>query len=420
MTIHSSFPKYEEFNPTVPVWCVTPGEGRTIHRFFDTPPFSPSNRYMALFRLPFEDRLPSPGDRGEIVVVDLQEGTEKIVADTAGWEPQMGANVQWGGDDATVLFNDVDQDTWKPILVQLNHQTGERTTFPGGMYHASPNGRYVLASDLTAMCRTQYGYGVIIPEDLVPRYPGFSNDTGIYITDLVTGERRLLVSIKKVMTESTPTEDPKIYEGGECYGFHCKWSPSGRRIVFTTRWIPPDTDREFDNIRRKLRFNVFVMDADGGNIRLTIPSKLWEHGGHHTNWVPDETKLSMNLGNHSEKLRLMWVNIDGSGLEEINPVWSGSGHPTVHPNGRNILTDTYANEPMVFGDGTTPLRWLTIRTGEDRTLVRFPSETPHQKEIGTLRVDPHPAWDRSRQYVAFNAFLDGTRRVMVADMRSLL
>ena len=50
------FPRYTDFDPLVPVWCVTPGKGRTIHRFFDSSPFSPSGRYMALFRLPQEDR----------------------------------------------------------------------------------------------------------------------------------------------------------------------------------------------------------------------------------------------------------------------------------------------------------------------------------------------------------------------------
>ena len=59
------FPRYTDHDPLVPVWCVTPGEGRAIHRFFDTSPFSPSGRYLAVFRLPFEDRVPPPGEKGD-------------------------------------------------------------------------------------------------------------------------------------------------------------------------------------------------------------------------------------------------------------------------------------------------------------------------------------------------------------------
>jgi len=37
-----------------------------------------------------------------------------------------------------------------------------------------------------------------------------------------------------------------------------------------------------------------------------------------------------------------------------------------------------------------------------------------------MRVDAHPAWDRTHRWVAFNAFLEGTRQVMIADFSSVL
>jgi len=37
-----------------------------------------------------------------------------------------------------------------------------------------------------------------------------------------------------------------------------------------------------------------------------------------------------------------------------------------------------------------------------------------------LRVDPHPAWDRSHTRIAFNACPDGKRRVFVADLADIL
>jgi hypothetical protein len=33
-----------------------------------------------------------------------------------------------------------------------------------------------------------------------------------------------------------------------------------------------------------------------------------------------------------------------------------------------------------------------------------------------LRLDLHPAWDRDFSSVAFNGYVDGQRRVFVADM----
>ncbi len=94
--LSKSFPRYTDYNPRVPIWCVTPNRPGCIHRFFDTSPISPSGRYLAVFQLPFEDRQPEPGEPGSIILVDLQTGEDRLVADTCGWEPQMGANLNLG------------------------------------------------------------------------------------------------------------------------------------------------------------------------------------------------------------------------------------------------------------------------------------------------------------------------------------
>ena len=81
-----NFPAYTDFSPDVPAWCVTPGEGRCIHRYFDTSPFSPSGRYLAVFRMPYEDHPPCPGDPGDIIVIDYDgSGLHKM------FDPSLGS-----------------------------------------------------------------------------------------------------------------------------------------------------------------------------------------------------------------------------------------------------------------------------------------------------------------------------------------
>ena len=168
----------EEYDPEVPVWCITPNEGGTIHRFFDTCPISPSGRYVALFRLPREDRQPEPGEAGQVVLVDLESGDERVVGETCGWEPQMGANINWGASDHALFFNDVDATTWQPFAWKLNPQTGERQRVSGTVYHASPDGRWLISANMTTMRRTQPGYGVCIPLDEMRRNVGPVDDDG--------------------------------------------------------------------------------------------------------------------------------------------------------------------------------------------------------------------------------------------------
>ncbi len=68
---------------------------------------------------------------------------------------------------------------------------------------------------------------------------------------------------------------------------------------------------------------------------------------------------------------------------------------------------------MAFGDGTFPLRWLDLKTGVETTVARILTGTDFDDPV--LRVDPHPAWDRSWRYVPFNAFVENIRQVFVAD-----
>lgn len=64
------------------------------------------------------------------------------------------------------------------------------------------------------------------------------------------------------------------------------------------------------------------------------------------------------------------------------------------PDGLHILTDAYAAawDPLAFGDGTIPIRWIDRRT----------------------------AWDRTCRQFAFNQYADSTRRVYVAEMSELI
>ncbi len=416
--IHESFPRYEQYGPKVPVWCVTPDTGRTIHRFFDTSPFSPSGRYMALFRLPQEERLPEPGETGEVILVDLATGEETVLAQTRGWEPQMGANINWGADDTELFFNDVDPSDWTPFGVHLNPITGERQRLQGCVYHASPDGKKVVSANMTTMRRTQNGYGVVIPDEEIPQNPGLVDDDGLYLTDTHTGETELLLSIKDCVEQAVPQSEFADATGLEVYGFHCKWNPQGTRLMFSLRAFPADGTSRFGVMTEGgLRFDVYTLTPQAEEVHLAVPASEWEKGGHHTTWFPDGQKLSMNLNIDREGLRFVQANYDGSGLGKIMEAPPGSGHPTVHPNGRHILTDDYVWGPASFDDGTVPIRLVDRQTGEDTTLVRMRTETEQQNECAALRVDPHPAWDPTNNWVAFNGYADGTRRVYVADMR---
>lgn len=419
--LNDKFPRYTEYDPLAPIWCVTPERSGCIHRFFDTSPFSPSGRYLAVFQMPFEDRQPEPGEKGQVVVVDLETGEDRVVAETCGWEPQMGANLNWGGSDHELYFNDVDTETWQPFSWKLDPLTGERMRMQGTVYQASPDGRWLISANMATMRKTQPGYGVRIPDESARRNVGPVDDDGFYLTDTRTGETRLLVSIAETFERANPPillPDPS---GFEIYGFHSKFSPQGDRLMLSVRWFPARDHPQWDMFRNdRLAVSMAWITADlkGGPLHCSVGPEEWVKGGHHATWFPDGKRISMNLNIDCEVLRFVQVNADGTDLRKMLDHVPGSGHPTVHPNGTHLLTDTYTHEPTAFGDGTGPIRWVDLATGEEQVIVRMNTAQPSDDPV--MRVDPHPAWDRTSRYVAINGFVDGTRRVFVIDMQALL
>ncbi|MEY2920503.1 MAG: hypothetical protein RL261_1808 [Pseudomonadota bacterium] len=412
------FPAYTDFAPQVPVWCVTPGDTGFIHRYYDSSPFSPSGRYFAVTRLPFEDRLPKPGDVAQIVVIDLATGDARTVAETRGWDVQLGAQLQWGADDQTLLYNDVELRDWMPYGVRHDLQTGEVRRLGGTIYSVSPDGRLAASPCLRRMAVTQRGYGVVVPKDQVPENRGASEDDGIWITDLQTGHTRLLISLAKVV-EQLGDQLPVARKRGDFFGFHVKWNPQGTRLMLALRWLP----RSLLPWKRKRRYgakHVVTMNADGSNVRVAVSAERWAKGGHHPNWCPDGEHVLMNLNTQGDGLRFARLAPDGSTCETLVPAIRGSGHPTLHPAGQHLLTDAYVDEPLAFSDGTAPIRLVDLRSGSEKQLVRIGIQPLAERSTGALRVDPHPAWDRTYTRIAFNACPDGKRRVYVADLADIL
>lgn len=416
----NAFPRYYDYDPKVPVWCITPNRGGCIHRFFDTSPISPSGRYAALFRFPFEDKMSEPGDRGEIVLIDLSTGEEQVVAETSGWEAQMGANINWGGTDDELYFNDVEPGAWLPFAWKLNPKTGVKRRMEGTVYHASSDGKWLISANMTTMRKTQPGYGVTVPDAAVRRNVGPSTDDGFYLTDTSTGKTKLFLSIAEILERADPPIRIENPQAQEIYGFHSKFNPQGDRLMLSLRWFPAHPEPRWNLFKtspKEVRFAWVTVDLAKTKIACAVGPEQWVKGGHHGTWFPDGRRISMNLNiDQEENIRFVQVNEDGSDLRKMrDDVW-GSGHPTVHRDLINLVTDTYTQEPTAFGDGTVPIRIVNLETGTEEVLVRINTAQPAADK--TLRVDPHPAWDRSWRFLTFNAFVGGTRRVFIADMAS--
>ncbi len=402
------FPRYMDFSPKVPVYCLTPAHGATIHRFFDTSPISPDQRYLACCVLPYEDHQPEPNDRAQILLTDLDTGEERVIGETSGWGIQVGANLQWGRDSHTLFYNDVDTKTWQPKLVRHDIQTGDKERMGEGIFMLSPDGQWALTHNLVKSRITQAGYGVAVPDEYVSTNSDDPQDDGFFLTNVRTGESRLMMPLHKLLHAGEM--DLKEYAGGEFYGFQCKWSPDGKRIMYVVRWLPKD-----HSMRRAM---VFTSDIECGDIHLALCWREWAKGGHHVNWHPDSEHITMNLIFNSRYLKFVSFRYDGNEFHALSDTIFGSGHPSFHRDGRFLVTDAYVDQDLyTYPDGTTTIRLIDVQEQTQKEIVRIRTRTGYDQD---LRLDPHPAWSRDWRYVTFNGYADGTRRVYICDMQEML
>jgi hypothetical protein len=384
--LDSLFPRYTEFDPKVPVWCVTPDVDHCIHRFHLSSPVSPSGRYLGL-------------------------------------TTQLGAQVQWGATDEELFFNDVDPTTWMPFGVKMNPATGAKQKLDGTVYSISPDGKWAASTCLRRIGATQAGYGVIVPKETVPVNKGVVDDDGVYVTNTQTGESQMVASYKKIIDEAIPKIDVSRYGPGDFYGFHVKWNAQSDRIMLVLRYMPY-------NVKQRKPM-LITMTRSGEDIRVAIPASEWaDKGGNHPNWHPDGEHVIMNLDIEAldpdrEDWRYVKARYDGTGLTEFTSVPANHGHPSIHPGGRYMISDVYPREADAFGDGTVPLHFIDLEKHERQTLLRMDSVSRFfDDDMNTakeMRVDLHPAWDRSAYTRAvINGVLDGTRRVFVVDLSEVM
>ena len=418
--ISSTFPKYSP--ALMPTYIVTNHSITSTIRFFDSSPFSPDNRFLAVTQIPAMYEQSAMQEDGktygiaEVVVIDLMTGQQQIVGYTSAWGSQVGAHVQWLAKSAVneaatmkIVYNDRDLDGIRPIGVIYDLEKHTSTQLDCPIYHLSPDGLYGVAPNMTKIHITQLGYGIM------PKYIGEENESvylnrgapsndGLYVIDTTTGKCRLLVSLREIAEATNlPIDVPT-------YGFHAKWSGDGEKIMFIVRTL--ETAVRIDGVLGK-RFRVqhlITMNKDGSEIRRLISwgSKpvvnglTRDHDGNHPTWIPGTHKITMNLaplvahsksfeslveglipsgrGNLKWKLVVLDADNHDTNAPTVELYPAGSGHPSARKGGRYILTDAYSKESGWFGDslkkGTSPLRLIDTQKSREVWLLQMNTVRP--------------------------------------------
>ncbi len=201
------------------------------------------------------------------------------------------------------------------------------------------------------------------------------------------------------------TQSPEKPDGAS------SWSPDGQQIAFTSAAL-----LKWNN---GFRWNIFIMDADGGNLR-----DLTNHDAEDRSpdWSPDGRQIAFASNRNRD-----WERFDRGGNWEVyvmntdgaNPInltnnlaWDSS--PDWSPDGRRIAftsnRDGNSEVYVMNADGTNPINLTNHLASDgspdwspDGNQIAFQSDRDGNWEVYVMNADGanpinltnHPAWDSS-------------------------
>jgi len=400
---HFDFESIDAGASLVPVRKVTPDDGFYIHTYYDVCPFSPSGRFLAVTRLPYQDRIPILGDTADVCLIDLSEQTIRKVYTTQSWGFQTGANVHWGATDDRLYTNDVVDG--KAVCIGIDLISGATRAYANAMYSIAPDESAVIAFPFELLDITQRGYGVppVDPERPKKLPVGASETEGIWKTDLQTNESKLLLSLADAAAE---VPEPAPEEGGTFYFWHTKFNRQGTRIMQVLRCLLPSGWGGRNTM-------VLTLNADGSNLRFMPQVPLWGADGGHPNWHPDGEHLIRVLRMDGAHPRLCQFDADGTNLTVLSEKILGGGHPTFEGRGRYIVTDHFhGSDPQLVDIQLIDMDQEKIEV----IATMAPLNRGEEVAYPPHRLDAHPAWSRDYRKICFQAAPEGVRQLYVADL----
>lgn len=420
------FKPYRKRKTLVPITRVTPDDGYFVHTFYDECPWSPNGRYLALTKLPYQKMKPKWGDIAEICIINIEKQTIRTVYQTKAWSFQLGANVQWSDvSDRFIYTNDIIDG--QAVCVRIDLESGEVLAYKGPKYDIAPNGNWIAGPDLNYVNITQYGYAISDPPNGIPNQlkKKQMDSEGLWITNLESNKKELLASMNDFYRKAIP-EDQQFYKDGTYYLFHTKYNSKSNRIMQVFRCL-------FNGKGRNA--SLFTLNSDGSNILQCLSNEKWNQkdqfggSGNHPNWHPDGEHIIMNtvptwLGYKS--MMFSMFRYDGSDFQILTEKYLGSGHPSVEPSTRYLVTDAYLKQTYVVKNNEIPIRFIDLKNDIEYTLCTISNNVGNQGEKyseeggSQFKLDPHPTWSRDYKKICFNGAPEGKRQVFIADLEGLI
>ena len=378
------------------------------HHFFGyighvrTIPWNQSGRYLLGLQTTFQDRMPTPGEAADIVLLDAQDHyAVRVIEHTRAWNFQQGTMLYWNptAPETEFFFNDRDPRTHEVFCVRFDLSRGpggERVAeyrfpeTPAGNSGVAQNGGWFCAINYARLARLRpvTGYPGAHDWTVGVKHPA---DDGIFKVNVATKAKQLIVSFQQLAAALRPTH-PEV-DAKELFINHTLWNRDDDRIYFYVRG-------DFDVPGQ--RFNVpCVINPDGTGLR-----PLARFIGGHPEW---------EFGH-----RMIGATDAGQIIYDTDQqkVVGTLGSPTILPKPGGDIALSPDGRWLVNGHGERGTNFYTFLRGADGAWFRGPGLGQGGFTSGELRIDPGPLWNRdSTQLLVPGLAADGTRQLFVVSIK---
>ncbi|HDQ16107.1 MAG TPA: glycosyl transferase [Bacteroidetes bacterium] len=325
------------------------------------------------------------------IMLKKQNGTVIKLTETKAWNWQQGCMFQWlGPTGKKIIYNDYEAEKDHYIAKVINTAGNLLNTYEHPVNNVSKNGDFALSLnyDRLAYMRPDYGYF----NRRNPPLTDNDND-GIWHINFDTGKTKLIISLKQLINIFWTA----TMEGAEHKVNHIDIAPNGERFMFLHRWIGPHG--------RFMR--LVTVKPDGNDISILNGDTMISHSC----WLNNCEILS--FCNYKGVVGYFRFNILGESpeffFEQMPKV---DGHPSISPDGKWIVTDTYPT--------LSRMSFLLLYNMKDDKLIelgRFYQPLKYQSE---MRIDLHPKWSMDGDKIFFESGHSGRRRLYRMDVSKII
>ncbi|NOU61295.1 hypothetical protein [Marinifilum caeruleilacunae] len=376
--------KYDSSDlPKFRLSTLTEGPNHHFFGYYGTSPWNGNESTMVGLESSFHDRMPEPGEKAKIGLIDPNSGEFTPITETLAWNLQQGAMLHWNPThpNKEIIFNDRINNEMASI--RLDIETGQKTILPRTISAVSKKGKFALSLTYGRLSRMRKVVGYA---DAVDPYANEAHPykDGVFLIDLEKNKAKLVVSIAEVFDKSVGKYP--FLANRHIWFNHTDINPSGTRFLFLAR---------SRNEKGKIDSAMFTANMDGSDLKMVIP---FGTGVSHFGWRND-TEIVATYKNPKTKEYMHYLFTDGENDFSIigENFIIDNGHCTFSPDGRYLATDRTEDD-----SNSTSLWLFDLELNKGLMLANI--AVPHYKYLHSdTRCDFHPRWNPAGNKICFDA-----------------